>query len=240
VEEALKFGIMGSFSIAGSIICGNIMNLKDDIKALEAGGADYVHFDVMDGVFVPRYGLYSEMCKEISKITSLPIEVHMMVQNPEPYIESFANAGAKVFYVHVENNNNLHRTLRMIRNSGMKAGVVLNIATSLEILDYILDDIDSIMLMGINPGIVGHKIIPKIYDKISDTKKKIGSKSITINIDGGVSPESSTKMIRNGADILVCGSSTIFRPQDGPLEENVKRYRKIVEEELTLSNGRNL
>jgi ribulose-phosphate 3-epimerase len=156
----------------------------------------------------------------------------MMVMNPEPYIETFAKAGAKIFYVHVENNNHLHRTIKQIKDSGMKVGVVLNIATPIDILDYIIDDIDYIMLMGINPGIVGHKIIPKIYDKISDVKGKIRGTNIKILIDGGVSPESSPKMIERGADILVCGASTIFRPHEGTLEEVTKRYRDGVENAL--------
>lgn len=217
-----------AFQISASLICGNHLNLEKDIKSLEQAGVDYIHFDVMDGSFVPRYGLYPEILSAISKITNIPVDVHMMVDNPEPYIETFANAGAKIFFVHIENNNQLHRTIKKINNSGMEAGVVFNMATPINSLDYIKQDIKHIMLMAINPGIVGHKIIPQIYQKIEDVKKKIEGTDIKIMIDGGVTPETSHKMIQKGANILVCGSSTIFRPHEGSLEEVTTKYREIV------------
>jgi ribulose-phosphate 3-epimerase len=223
---------MKKFYISASMICGNPLNLEQEVKSLERAEVDYLHFDVMDGIFVPRYGLFPEMLTQITKITNIPVDVHMMVMDPEPYIDTFAKAGAKIFYVHVENNPHLHRTIRQIKNSGMDAGVALNISTPIEVLNYIIDEINYIMLMGINPGIVGHKIIPKIYDKISDVKEKIKDTKIKILIDGGVTPETSSEMIKRGADILVCGSSTIFKPREGTLEEVTKKYREIVEKSL--------
>jgi ribulose-phosphate 3-epimerase len=229
---------MKDFCISASIVCGDMMNLEKEVKSLERAGVEYIHFDVMDGIFVPRYGLPPEILKGISKITDIPIDVHMMVEDPEPYIKIFAESGARIFFVHVENNNNLHRTLKKIKDSGMEPGVILNFATPINILDYIMDDINHIMLMGINPGIVGHKIIPGIYNKIRDVKEKIKNKKIKIMIDGGVTPDTSPKMIEKGADILVCGTSTIFRPHEGTLEEVTKKYRSYVGD--SLSGTRNL
>lgn len=217
--------------ISASLICADILDLKNEILRLEEAGVDFFHFDAMDGVFVPRYGLYPEMIRSIKKISNIPIDVHMMVTNPEPYIKTFSDAGADIFYVHVEGNNNLHRTIKMIKDNNMKAGVVLNLATPLNVLDYILNDLDYVMLMGINPGIVGHKIIPKILDKIQDLNKKITGTNIKIMIDGGVNFESAKKMVENGAEILVCGSSTIFRPHEGTIKENVERLREIINKE---------
>jgi len=217
---------MSEFKISASIVCADLLNLESEIKILEESGVDFIHFDVMDGMFVPRYGLPPEVITGIKKVSPLPVDVHMMVVNPEPYIKSFAEAGTDIFYVHVEGNNHLHRTIKMIRDNGMKPGVVLNLSTPLSVLDYVLEDIDYVMLMGINPGIVGHKIIPKVLDKISELSEKIKDKNIEIMVDGGVSLDSYKEMVNKGASILVCGSSTIFRPQDGTIKENVERMRR--------------
>ena len=214
------------------MICGDPLNLNQAIHDIISADVDMIHFDVMDGVCVPRFGLYPEILVAIRKITDLPVDVHMMVVNPEPYIEIYAKAGADIFYVHVENNPNLHRTLKMIRDFGMKPGVVLNMATPIYMLEYILPDIDYIMLMAINPGIVGHGIIDTIYTKIKDVKKLIGEYAIKIVIDGGVTPDSSTKLIRSGADILVCGNSTIFRPREGSLPEVTAKLLNRINSEL--------
>lgn len=220
------------FEISASLVCANFYDLKNQIDDINESGVDYLHFDVMDGVFVPRYGLFPEVLAQIKDHVKVPVDVHMMVVNPEPYIDIFAKSGADIFYVQAEGNNNLHRTILKIKNAGMKPGVVLNIATAAEVLDYILDDISYIMLMGINPGILGHKIIPAIYQKIRDVKKKIGTRNIKILIDGGVTPDTAAEMIRCGADILVCGSSTIFKPAIGTISENTRALITKVEREL--------
>ena len=212
------------FEITASLICGDPLNLEKAIREIIASNIDYIHFDVMDGVCVPRFGLYPEILTHLRTLTDMPVDVHMMVNNPELYIETYAKAGANIYYVHVENNNNLHRTINLIKNSGMKPGVVLNMATPIYVLDYILQDIDYIMLMAINPGIVGHTIIETIYDKIKDVTKQIEGREIKIVIDGGVNLESSARLIKAGADILVCGSSTIFRPKEGTLQELTYKY----------------
>ena len=220
------------FEITASLICGDPLNLERSVRDIIGADIDMIHFDVMDGVCVPRFGLYPEILVGVRNLTDLPVDVHMMVTNPEPYIETYAKAGATIFYVQAENNINLHRILNAIKDSGMKPGVVLNMATPLCVLDYILTDIDYLMLMAINPGIVGHTIIDTIYSKIRDVKTLIGGRAIKIVIDGGVTSESSATMVRAGADVLVCGSSTIFRPGEAPLPELTKKFLNHVNAQL--------
>ena len=161
------------------------------------------------------------------------VDVHMMTEDPERYIKEFAEAGANIIAVHVEACKHLHFTLKQIREHGVKVGVVLNYATPLNVLDYILDDVDMVELMAINPGIVGHKMIPGIFKKISDLKEKINvsGKNILIEIDGGVNPDTAADMIRAGADILVCGTSSIFKP-DVPVNKKIGEFRKIIDNKL--------
>lgn len=216
-------------ALAASIICGNPLNLQNDLAALEEGGIDYIHFDVMDGVFVPRYGLFPEYLKAIRSKTSIPIEVHMMVQNPEPYIQDFIDAGANIITPHIESLLHAHRTIMKIKNAGAQAGLALNPGTSLATLDYLLEDLDLVMLMAINPGIVGHKLIPRTMEKIADLRKKIDAigKDILLEIDGGVTPESGIKMVEAGANMLVCGTGTIFQPP-ASLDKKIQEFRKTL------------
>lgn len=212
--------------LAASIICGNPLNLEADLAALEKGGIDCIHFDVMDGVFVPRYGLFPEYLKAIRSKTDLPIEVHMMVQDPEPYIKDFVDAGATVLTPHIEPLQHPHRTIMRIKQAGVQAGLALNYGTSLSSLDYLLADLDIVMLMAINPGIVGHKLIPGTMQKIADLRKRIDEigKDITIEIDGGVTPESGIQMKQAGANMLVCGTGTIFQPP-AMLDDKIREFR---------------
>ncbi len=209
-----------------------MLELSEEIKRLEVGGIDSIHFDVMDASFVPRYGLHPEMLSAIRSITTLPIHVHAMVEDVEPYIETFVKAGATTIMPHVESHRHLHRTIKKIRDAGADAGVALNLATPLSILDYILDDIKAVMLMAINPGIVGHKLIPQALDKISDLKERIEGRSIEIEIDGGVTPESAPEMVRRGATRLVCGTGMIFRPKEAPLDKKIREVRERLNREL--------
>jgi ribulose-phosphate 3-epimerase len=212
--------------LAASIICGNPLNLETDLAALEKGGIDYIHFDVMDGVFVPRFGLFPEYLKAIRSKTTLPIEVHMMVQDPEPYIQDFVNAGATMLTPHIEPLLHAHRTIMKIKAAGAKAGLALNPGTPLSTLDYVLADLDLVMLMAINPGIVGHKLIPRTMEKITDLRKKISEvdKDIIIEIDGGVTPVSGIEMVKAGANMLVCGTGTIFQPP-AKLDDKITTFR---------------
>lgn len=221
-----------SYSLTASLICADLLCLKDEVKQLEAGGIDAIHVDVMDGIFVPRYGIFPEMVAAVRSVSNLPIDAHMMVEDVEPYIDVFAKAGITRMVPHVEPHRHLHRTIQKIKAAGIKAGVALNPATPLDVLDYILDDIDMVMIMAINPGIVGHKLIPTVLDKIKHLKAKIGDRPIEIEVDGGVTPESSATMIRSGATRLVCGSSTIFRPQEASLEVALRELRANLDAEL--------
>lgn len=221
------------YQLSASLICANYLEFKEEIKRLEKGGIDYIHFDVMDGNFVPRYGLFPELLKSIKNISDLPIDVHMMSEEPSRYVKEFAEAGSDIIAVHVEACKHLHYTLKLIRDYGVKAGVVLNYATPLSTLDYIWDDIDMVELMAINPGIVGHKIIPEVYKKISDLRNKIDTtgKDIIIEIDGGVNPDTAADMIKAGANLLVCGTSSIFKP-DKPVDEKIEEFKKIIDKTL--------
>jgi len=212
--------------LAASIICGNPLNLEADLEALEKGGIDYIHFDVMDGIFVPRYGLFPEYLKAIRSKTDLPIEVHMMVQDPEPYIDEFIRAGATILTPHIEPLSHAHRTVMKIKGAGAKVGLALNPGTSLSSIDYVLEDLDLVMLMAINPGIVGHKLIPETMKKIADLRRRIDEtgKDIIIEIDGGVTPESGIQMTEAGASMLVCGTGTIFQ-SPAKLDDKIREFR---------------
>jgi ribulose-phosphate 3-epimerase len=186
----------------------------------------------MDGIFVPRYGLFPELLKTIKKLSKVPVDVHLMVQDAQPYIEIFVKSGADIITVHSESERHLSRTIRLIKEAGVKAGVAINPATPLDVLDYIIDDLDSVLILGINPGIVGHPLIEKTYDKIHDLKTKLEGKSnIIISVDGGVTFASAPKMVELGANMLVCGTSTIFN-QKRSIDKMVIDLRKKINSSL--------
>ncbi|MES2995145.1 MAG: ribulose-phosphate 3-epimerase [Patescibacteria group bacterium] len=220
------------YQLSASLICGSPATLAEELKALEAGGMDALHFDVMDGSFVPRLGLYPELLASVKELSTLPVDVHLMIDDPERYAKVFIDAGADIMVVHAESTKHLHQTIRTIRALGARAGVALNPATSLSVLDYVLGDIELVMLMAINPGILGHKLIPSMMDKISDLRTKLeGYPGIRIEIDGGVSPESAAAMVNAGADLLVCGTSAVYKK--GPdLAESVRSFRNHIDAEL--------
>lgn len=220
------------FELSASLICANMLNLEEDIKLLEKGGIDSLEVDVMDGMFVPRIGLPPETVKAVRSVTKLPISVHMMIQDPERYAKVFTESGTDTLIFHAESTVHIHRTLKKIRGYGVKVGIALNPATPLTTLEYILDDIDLVMLMAINPGILGHKLIPAILKKIADLKIMLRKHlNIKIQVDGGVTFESAAEMIKLGADILVCGSSTIFR-SGKRIDRNIVRLRNEITDNL--------
>ena len=224
---------MKNIKICPSLICGNPLNLEQDLKEIEKSDIFSIHFDVMDGSFVPRYGLYPEILKNLKENFNLTVDVHMMVDNAEDYINEFHNAGADYFNVHVESTNHLSRVIKKINDIGMNAGVGVNPATPLSSLDWIINDIKMVVLMAINPGIVGHKLIPSIIDKIKKLREYAnlnGNKDLIIQIDGGVTPESIPLMINAGADALVCGTGTIFRPHEDTLSNKIYSIKKIIDE----------
>jgi ribulose-phosphate 3-epimerase len=215
--------------LAASLICCDPINIERDINELVKGKIDWIHFDVMDGQFVPRYGLYPEILSALRNITNTIVDVHMMVENPEDYIDVFATAKADYYCFHIEATNHAHRVVKKIKSSGMKAGVALNPATPISTLEWIINDIDMVCLMAINPGIVGHKLIPSMLNKIKELRDfaiKHNNPDLLIEIDGGVTFESGKDMILNGADALVCGTGSIFRPHEDTISNKIKSFRE--------------
>ncbi len=220
------------FKLAASLICGNMLDLRREIQLLENGPIDHIHFDVMDGHFVPRLGFHPELLKAVKSVTQIPVDVHMMIDRPEQFIPAFVEAGAEIITVHAESTRHLHYAIKMVRDLGAKAGVGINPGTPLDVLDYVLDDIELVTLMAINPGIVGHQLIPKVLDKIKDLKQKLyNHPNVVIEIDGGVRPETAATMINNGADMLVCGTGSIFKP-DLSVNAKIKEFRAHVTNQL--------
>lgn len=201
--------------IAPSILSADFSKLGEEILAVEKGGADYIHVDVMDGHFVPNITIGPLIVEAIRPITQLPLDVHLMIENPDQYIEAFANAGADYITVHVEACRHLHRTIQSIKSFGVKAGVVLNPATPVDTIQHIIRDIDMVLLMSVNPGFGGQKFIQEVLPKIRQVKELAEQKgvNIEIEIDGGVNPKTAKQCIEAGATVLVAGSA-IYNESD--------------------------
>lgn len=195
--------------IAPSILSANFLKLGEEIKATEEAGADMIHIDIMDGHFVPNITIGHSIVESIRNITSLPLDVHLMIEKPEMYLKDFVKAGADYITVHLEASVHLHRTIYSIKEGGIKAGVSLNPATSICNLEYILPDIDHVLLMSVNPGFGGQQFIPYTLEKIRTLKRIISKKNlpILIEVDGGINLENAHDVASAGADILVMGSA---------------------------------
>lgn len=195
--------------IAPSILSADFMRLGEEIRAAEAAGADLLHVDVMDGHFVPNITIGPMIVEGIRKVTKLPLDVHLMIANPDKYLQDFVSAGADYVTVHVEAPVHLHRTVQCIKESGVKAGVSLNPATPLCSLDYILTDVDLVLIMSVNPGFGGQRFITSAIDKIRTMRGTIRERdlSVLIEVDGGVKLDNAPEIAAAGADILVMGSA---------------------------------
>jgi ribulose-phosphate 3-epimerase len=195
--------------IAPSILSADFNRLGGEIKDVEEAGADLIHVDVMDGHFVPNITIGPLVVEAAARIASKPVDVHLMISHPDKYIDLFAKAGADWITVHVEACTHLHRTVARIKELGKKAGVVLNPATSLSTLDYILEDVEVVMLMSVNPGFGGQKFIPSTLAKIWQLKQRIDAMGldVDIEIDGGISPETIADVAEAGANVFVAGSA---------------------------------
>ncbi|MBS4189179.1 ribulose-phosphate 3-epimerase [Bacillus sp. FJAT-49705] len=201
--------------IAPSILSADFSKLGEEIKDVEKGGADYIHVDVMDGHFVPNITIGPLIVEAIRPVTKLPLDVHLMIENPDQYIEAFAKAGADYITVHVEACRHLHRTIHLIKSFGVKAGVVLNPATSVSTIEHVIDDIDMVLLMTVNPGFGGQKFISSVLPKITAVKEMADAKGldIEIEVDGGVNEKTAKLCIEAGANVLVAGSA-VYNQQD--------------------------
>ena len=206
---------MQKFMMAPSILSADFSRLGDEIRAVEDGGADVIHVDVMDGHFVPNITIGPPVVASVRRITDLPLDVHLMITDADRYIEDFARAGADWITVHVEACPHLHRTISRIKELGKKAGAVLNPATPLVTLDEILDDVDLVMLMSVNPGFGGQSFIRSSINKIKNLRKMIDERDLEVGIevDGGVSPATIAEVAGAGGNIFVAGSA-VFGQQD--------------------------
>jgi len=201
--------------IAPSILSADFTRLGDDIRAVEAAGADWIHADIMDGHFVPNISFGPMLVQAVRSTTRLPIDVHLMISDPDPYIAAFAKAGASYISVHVETCIHLNRTIQLIRNAGVRPGVVLNPATPVESLRWIIEYVDLILVMSVNPGFGGQAFIPNSLNKIKALREMIAEKGLKtlIEIDGGVSDQTIAAIAAAGADVFVAGSA-IFSSRD--------------------------
>ena len=201
--------------IAPSILSADFGRLAEEVRSVEMAGADVIHVDVMDGHFVPNITIGPMVVKALRSVTKLPLDVHLMIEFPDRYIEAFAQAGASWLTVHVEACTHIHRTINAIKALGVKAGAVLNPATSPSTLEYILADLDLVLVMSVNPGFGGQHFIPSSLDKIRDLRKLLASLDhyVPIEVDGGVNSQTIEAVVSAGADICVAGSA-VFGSRD--------------------------
>ncbi|MGI6374657.1 MAG: ribulose-phosphate 3-epimerase [Anaerolineae bacterium] len=217
---------MGAIRICASVACADYLHLGRDLAALEAAGVDYLHIDIMDGAFVPNLALNFDTMRAVRRACGLPMDVHLMVERPETYVDRAAEAGAEVIIPHAEATQHLPRLLAQIRAVGCAPGVALNPQTPLQALDYVLDDLDLVLIMTVNPGFQGQKLIPQMLAKIAACRSKLDAtaRDIGLMVDGNVSLDNAGAMARAGADWLVGGTSSIFMAQL-PIAEGVQRLR---------------
>lgn len=200
--------------ISPSILASDFSKLGEEIARVEKAGADMIHLDVMDGHFVPNLTIGPPVIKSLRSVTSLPFDVHLMIDNPERYIEAFIDAGADILSVHVEKNPHLHRTIEMIKNQGCKASVVLNPATPLNTLEMVLDEVDMILLMTVDPGFGGQHYIEGMTEKVRELKFMAVQRGLgfDIEVDGGIDLENIHEVTEAGANVIVAGSSIFNAP----------------------------
>ena len=201
--------------IAPSLLSADFSRLGDEVRAVAAAGADYIHVDVMDGHFVPNITIGPLVVEAVRKVTDLPLDVHLMIENPDLYVPDFAKAGADIIVVHAEASHHLHRTVQLIKSLGKKAGVSLNPATPLQYLDYILEELDLVLLMTVNPGFGGQSFIEACLPKIHALRAMLDKRGLEteLEVDGGVKTSNIDRISHAGADVFVAGSA-VFGSSD--------------------------
>lgn len=218
--------MIASPRIAPSILSADFARLGEELRAVTAAGADFIHVDVMDGHFVPNITIGPAVVKALRPHSSLPFDVHLMIAPVDPYIEAFAAAGSDIITIHAEAGPHLHRSLQLIRAAGRKAGVSLNPSTPVDVVDYIIDDIDLILVMTVNPGFGGQSFIPSQLDKIRRLRERIAlsGRDIMLEVDGGITPDTARQVVAAGADVLVAGTAT-FNGGPERYADNIRALR---------------
>jgi ribulose-phosphate 3-epimerase len=215
---------MRSLRICPSILSADFSRLGEDVRAVMDAGGDFVHVDIMDGHFVPNISFGPAVMKSIRHVTDKPFDVHLMISPVDPYLDSFAEGGADIITVHAEAGPHLHRTLQAIRKLGKKAGVSLNPGTHPSAIEYVLDDIDLVLVMSVNPGFGGQSFIPSSLEKIACVRDMIGDRHIDLQVDGGVTAENAGRIAAAGANWLVAGSA-VFKGGAAKYADNITAIR---------------
>ena len=210
--------------LSPSLLSADFTDLKSEIEVLDKNGVKYLHLDVMDGMFVPNISFGPMIIKQLRPLTNMVFDVHLMIEDPDRYVQNFKDAGADILTVHYEACKHLHRTISYIKSLGMKAGVSLNPATNIDVLDYVLEDLDLVLIMSVNPGFGGQSFIPSAIDKIKNLKAKIRERNLNVivEVDGGVKTTNVKDVIEAGADLIVSGSD-VFADK----ENRIKAYKEI-------------
>lgn len=210
--------------LSPSLLSADFTDLKSEIEVLDKNGVKYLHLDVMDGIFVPNISFGPMIIKQLRPLTNMVFDVHLMIEDPDRYVQNFKDAGAEILTVHYEACKHLHRTISYIKSLGMKAGVSLNPATNIEVLDYVLEDLDLVLIMSVNPGFGGQSFIPSAIDKIKNLKAKIRERNLNVivEVDGGVKSTNVKDVIEAGADLIVSGSD-VFADK----ENRIRAYKEV-------------